>query len=82
MKLYSPKVNHLVSLQNLASQVALVVKNLPANAGDIRDTGLIPGSGRSSGEGNDNPLQHSCLEDAMDRGGWQATVHGVTERHD
>ena len=45
-----------------ASQVALVVKNPPANAGGIRDTGLIPGSGRSSGEGHGNPLQYSCLE--------------------
>ena len=51
-----------------ASQVALVVKNLPANAGDIRDEGLIPGSGRSPGEGNGKPLQYSCLENLMDRG--------------
>ena len=49
------------------------VKNLPANAGD---TGSIPGSGRSSGEGNGNPLQYSCLGNPMDRGAWQATVHG------
>ena len=49
-----------------ASQVVLVVKNLPANAGDIRDAGLIPGSGRSPGEGHDNPLQYSCLENPMD----------------
>ena len=56
-----------------------VVKNPSANAGDARDTGLIPGSGRSSGGGNDNPLQYSCLEDPMDRGPWQATVHGVAE---
>ena len=74
MKLYSPNVNHLVSLQNLASQVTLEVKNLPANAGDIRDTGLIPGSGRSSGEGNDNPPEHSCLENAWtgEAGGLQS----------
>ena len=51
-----------------ASQVALVVKNLPANAGDVRDTGSIPGLGRSSGEGNGNPLQYSCMENPMDRG--------------
>ena len=57
-----------------ASQVALVVKNLPANAGDLRDVGLIPGSGRCPG-GNGNPLQYSCLENPMDRGAWQATVH-------
>ena len=53
-----------------------MVKNLPANAGD---TGLIPGSGISSGEGNDNPLQYSCLENPMDREGWRATVHGVAK---
>jgi len=58
-----------------ASQVALVVKNPPANAGS---TGLIPGSGRFPGEGNDHPLQYSCLENPMDRGAWQAAVHGVT----
>ena len=53
-----------------------VIKNLPANAGDA---GSIPGSGRSSGEGNGNPLQYSCLENSMDRGVWRATIHGVTE---
>ena len=57
--------------------MVLVVKNLPANAGDIRDAGLIPGLGRSLGAGNDNPLQDSCLENPMDRGAWQARVHGV-----
>ena len=61
------------------SQVALVVKNLPANAGDLRDVGLIPGSGRSPGVGNGNPLQYPCLENPMDRGAWWATVHGVTK---
>ena len=50
-----------------------MLKNTLANAGD---TGLIPGSGRSPGEGNDNLLQYSCLENPMDRGAWQATVHG------
>ena len=55
-----------------------VVKNLPANAGDARDTGLIHVSGRSPGEGNGYPLQYSCLENPMDRGAWWATVHGVT----
>ena len=49
-----------------------VVKNPPANAGDIRDSGSIPGLGRSPGEGNDNPLQYSCLENPLDRGTWQA----------
>ena len=61
------------------SQVALVVKNLPANAGDIRDMGLIPGSGRSPGRGNGNPLQCSCLENPMDTGAWWATVHKVAK---
>ena len=56
-----------------------MVKNLPANAGDARDAGSIPGSGRSPGEGNGNPLQYSCLGNPMDRGAWQATVHGVTK---
>ena len=56
-----------------------MIKNLLANAGVIRDTGLIPGSGRSPGEGHSNPFQYSCLENPMDRGAWQATVHGVTK---
>ena len=54
--------------------VALVVKNPPANTGDGRDAGSIPGSGRSPGVGNGNPLQYSCLENSMDRGAWWATV--------
>ena len=52
----------------------LVVKNLPASTGDIRDVGLIPGSGRSPGGGHGNPLQYSCLENPLDRGAWWATV--------
>ena len=56
-----------------------VVKNLPANAGDTGDLGSIPGSGRSPGKGNGNPLQDSCLGNPMDRGAWQATVHGVVK---
>ena len=59
-----------------------MVKNLPANAGDIRDTGSILGLGRSSGGGHGNPLQYSCLENPKDRGAWQATVHGVTKELD
>ena len=59
--------------------MAQVVKNLPASAGDSRDVGLIPGSGRSLGGGNGNPLQYSCLKNSMDREAWWATVHGVTE---
>ena len=62
-----------------ASQVALIVMNLPAKVGDVRDVGSIPGSGRSPGEGNSNPLQYSCLENPMDRGSWQATVTGSQE---
>ena len=62
-----------------ASQVALVVKNLPAITGDIRDLALIPGSGRSSRGAHGNPLQYSCLENPMDRRAWWATVHGVAE---
>ena len=56
-----------------------VVKNLPASAGDARDTGLIPGWGRSPKGGNGNPLQSSCPENAMDRVAWWATVHGVSK---
>ena len=62
-----------------ASRMALVVKNLVANAGDARDMGLIPGSERSPGGGHGNPLQYSCLENPMNRGAWQATVHGVAK---
>ena len=62
-----------------ASQAALTVKNLPANAGEVRDVGLIPGSGRSPGGGHGNPLQYSCLENPMDRGAWWATVQRVAK---
>ena len=61
------------------SQVELLVKNPPANAGDIKEAGLIPGSGRSPGEGNGNPLQYFSLENPMDRGAWQGIVHRVAE---
>ena len=64
-----------------ASQVALVVMNPPANAGDIRDWGSMFGSGRSPGGGNGNPLWYSRLENPMDRGAWEATVCGVTKSH-
>ena len=57
--------------------MVLMVKNLPVNAGDVRDGGLIPESGRSPGGGNGNPLQYSRLKISMDRGAWGATVHGV-----
>ena len=60
----------------MASQVVLVVKNLPASAGDV---GLIPGLGTSPGGSHGNPLQYSCLENSMDRGVWWTTVHGVSK---
>ena len=59
--------------------MALVVKNPPANAGDIRDTGLIHGSGRSAVGGHGNPLQYSCMENPMDRGASRVTVHRVAK---
>ena len=62
-----------------ASQVMPVVKNPPASAGDTRDASSVPGSGRSPGVGNGNPLQYSCLGNSMDRGVWWAIVHGVTK---
>ena len=67
----------------MASQMTLVkgsqVKKLPANAGDVIYAGLIPGLGRSPGKGNGNPFRYTCLENSMDRGAWQATVHGVAK---
>ena len=62
-----------------AFPMAPVVKNSPANAGIIRGSGLIPGSGRSLGGGHGNPLQYSCLENPMNRGAWWARVHQVAE---
>ena len=62
-----------------AFQVALVVKNQPANAGDVRDTGSISVSGRSHGGGHGDSLQYSCLENHMDRGAWQAVAHRVSQ---
>ena len=62
-----------------AFQVALVVKNPPANAGDVEDAGLIPASGRSPEGGPGNPLQYSYRENPMDRGAWWAAVHGITK---
>ena len=72
-------IKYYVMLCYGTSQVVLVVKNPPANAGDVRDSGLIPGSGRSAGAGNGNPFQYSCLGNPMDRGAWGATVHRVTD---
>ena len=62
-----------------ASQMVLAVKNPPANAGDVRNSSSIPGSGKSPGVGNGNPLQYSCLWDSMDRGAWQATGHDTAK---
>ena len=59
--------------------MALAVKNLPANTGDRRDTGSIPGLGRFPGGGHGNPVQYSCLGNLMDRGAWRARVHGVAQ---
>ena len=61
------------------SQVVLVIKNPPDNAGDVRNAGSIPRLGRSPGVGNGNPLQYSCLENSMVRGVWWAAVHGITK---
>ena len=59
--------------------MGLVVKNPPASAGDLRDSSLVPGLGSSLRGGHGDPLQYSCLKSPMDRGAWQATVHGVTK---
>jgi len=63
----------------MASQVALVIKNPPANVGDLRDVSSIPGLGRSLGEKNGYPLQYSCLENPLDREAWQAIVHSFAK---
>ena len=82
---YVLQVLHFICLfatrhvRSWASRVALVVKNPPANAGDGRGKGLIPGLGRSPRAGHGNPLQYSCLQNPMDRRAWQTTVHGVTK---
>ena len=69
----------MVNYRSGASQVVLVVMNLPTNAGDLRVSGLIPMSGRSPGGGHGYPLQYSFLENPMDRGTWWATVHRVAQ---
>ena len=63
----------------ICNNTALVLKNLPASAGDVKDVGSIPGSGRSPGGGQGSPLHYSCLENPMDRGAWWATVHAVAK---
>ena len=70
---------HCCEREEQASQVVLEVTNPPANAGDMKDNGLNPRVGKIPGEGHGNPLQYSCLEIAMDRGAWWATVHGVVK---
>ena len=69
----------LTVLSIIPSQVALVVMNPPANAGDLRDVGSVSGLGRSPGGGNGNPIQYPCPENSMNREAWRATVHGVTK---
>ena len=73
------KLNGLLRVDPWTSQVLLVVKNPPANAGDVRDVSLIPRSGRSLRGGHGNPLQFSCLENPIDRGAWPTTVHRVAK---
>ena len=68
-----------LKVDDSTSQVVLVVKKPPANAGYVRDTGSTPRSGRSPGGEHGNPLQCPCLENPMDRGAWRAAVHGVTK---
>ena len=75
----SQRIRHDSVTNTWDSQLALMVKNPPAKAGDMRDTGSISGSGRSPGGGHGNPLQYSCLENPRDRGAWWATVHGVAK---
>ena len=72
-------ISHILISLSEASQVALVVKNWPANPGDIKDRGFIPGSGRSPGGVHGYQLQYSCLENPMEREAWWATVHRITE---
>ena len=76
------QLNYIVSSlwsMKQASHMALVVKNPPANAGDVRDVGLIPGSRRFPREGHGNPLQYSCLENHTDRRAWRATINCVAQ---
>ena len=76
---YNQRIRVIEPCITRAFQVVPVIKNPPDNARDIKDVGLIPGSGRSPGEGHGNPFQYSCLENPMDRGAWQAIAHGVAE---
>ena len=76
---YVPHLHGAARKNKKASQVELVLNKPPANAGDIRDGGSVPGLSRSPEGGYGNPLQYSCLENPMDRGAWQATVHRVAK---
>ena len=76
---FDPWFRKIALRREWASQVVLLVKNPPADAGGVRDLGSILGSGRSPGGRNRNPLQYSCLENPMDKGAWQATVRRVTK---
>ena len=73
------QTSFITEISSWTSQEALVIKNPPANAEDVRDTGSIPGSVRPLGGGHGNPLQYSCWENPMDRGAGQAIVHGVVK---
>jgi len=75
--MYKLLVIKLSTKDKIYLQGGLLVKKMPTSVGDRRDVGLIPGLGRSPGGGHGNPLQYSCLENSMDRGAWQATVHRV-----
>ena len=77
-----PPISTFLYSLHEASQVVPVVKNLPANAGHLRDADSVPGSGRSPGGGHGNLLQYTCLENPVDGGAWWATVHGVTRESD
>ena len=85
LRIFAPAMpsawNSLPPIICLSFSGGSVVKNLPANARDLGDSNLIPGSGKSPGGGNDNPFQYSCLGNPIDRGAWQATVHGITKSH-
>ena len=74
-------VGHCLATEQQHILVLIVLKNPPANAGNIRDVGSIPGSERSPEGGHSNPFQGSCLENPMDRGAWRTTVHGVEKNH-
>ena len=74
-----PRVEAVYDLTHVSAQVALLVKNPSAYTGDKRDAGSVLGLERTLGGGHGNPLQYSCLENPMERGAWQTTVHGVTQ---